>query len=575
MKPEAFVKNSADSRSQNSIGTDSGVSAQCHPTGIESNAQLGTRAAKKGIRFWCILFAVGFCGLLISLEATVTSTALPTIIADLGGGDLFVWAINAFALTTQVITLAWLQNMPAKNNYRTALQPMFGQLANIYGRRWPIIGSTAAFTLGSGICGGATSMAMFIAGRAVQGIGAGGTSVLIHVIICDLVPLRERGRYFAIILGLVAAGTALGPLFGGLIVDHTTWRWIFYLNLPVGGFALLLLIIFLKVQGVDKTAPNMRITRIDWIGNVIFGGAVSAILIALSRAGTTYPWSSCMVIIPLAIGFASLAGLMFFEKSRFVSQPAIPLHLFSNRTSATAFSLTFIHSLVAVGTVYFLPLYFQGVLGSSPSRSGVQLLPTILTIILFAGIGGVTMSKLGRYRPIHYVGYAIILLGFGLFTLLDEKSSIVAWVGFQMIESAGVGLIISTLLPAVTAPLAESDTALAAATWTFIRNFGLIWGLTIPAAIFSNRFNQLAATRITDPVIRAVLNGGFAYEHATPAFPKLLPEATREQVVWVLNESLRRIWQVTIGFAALGFLLVSFEREVPLRQELETEFGLR
>ncbi|KAK3996230.1 MFS general substrate transporter-like protein [Cladorrhinum sp. PSN332] len=510
---------------------------------------------KRGLRFWTIIVAVGFTGLLTALEATITSTALPTIIADLQGGDAFVWAVNGYLLAM------------------TALQPLYGQLANIFGRRWPTITATAAFLLGSGIAGGANSMGMLIAGRVIQGIGAGGINVLCEILVCDLVPLRHRGSYLAGMFGMIAIGTALGPFFGGLIVDRTSWRWVFYLNLPIGGLALVLLFFSLHVNAKKEKSLATSLNKIDWIGNAIFITSISAVLIALSWAGAIHPWSSFRILVPLILGLAGMGAFIAFEGSPFCSQPTMPLHLFSNRTSATAFALTFLHSIVTIWALYFLPVYFQGVLGSSAQRSGVQLLPTILILIPFAIAAGGVMSKLGRYRPIHHIAFALMAIGMGLFSLLDEKSNTGTWVGFQIVESAGAGFMIPTLLPAVLAPLTEADTALATATWSFLRSFGQVWGTAIAAAVFNNRFDQLASG-IADPVIREQVNGGDAYQYATAAFTKLLPAETKEQFISALNGSLQRSWYVAIAFAGLGFALVIFEKEVPLRDELETEYGV-
>ena len=403
-------------------------------------------------------------------------------------------------------------------------------------------------------------MTMLIAGRVIQGAGAGGVGVLIEMIICDLVPLRERGSYLAIVLGIVAFGTALGPFFGGLIVEYSTWRWVFYLNLPIGAVALVLLVAFLKVRWNKDVNFATKLTSIDWIGNAIFIAAICAILIALSWAGAVYPWSSYHVLVPLIVSLVGLAGFLAFEGSRFAPHPTMPLHLMRNRTSATAYILTLLHSMVTLWTIYFLPVYFQGVLGSSPAYSGVQLLPSILVLIPFAIMGGTALTKFGRYRPIHSAGFALIVISFGLFDLLDQNASTGAWVGYQIIGAAGAGLIVSTLLPAVMAPLSESDTALATSTWAFLRSFGVIWGTAIPAAIFNGRFDELATRVITDPVIRGQLVNGRAYGHATAAFLDTLSASTRGQVISALNESLRRTWQVGIGFAALGFLLVFWRK---------------
>lgn len=456
--------------------------------------------------------------------------------------------------------------------FRTSLQPLYGQLSNVFGRRWPTILATAAFTLGSGICGGANSIGMLIAGRTVQGIGAGGINVLIEIIVCDLVPLRQRGQYLAMMFGLVALGTALGPFFGGLIVQYSTWRWVFYLNLPVGGIALLLLIRFLHVKYKKEPTLAKSLNKIDWIGNSFFIASISAILIALSWAGAIYPWNSVRVLVPLILGILGLAAFLILEK--FVAEPMIPLRLLSNRTSLIAYILTFFHSVVAMWALYFLPVYFQGVRRYSSGYAGVALLPTILILIPTAAAGGSIMSKTGRYRPIHHIGYALITVGFGLFTLLNEDSSTGNWVCFQIVNSAGAGLIIPTLLPAVLASLTDADTALATATWAFLRSFGLTWGTAIPAAIFNNRVEEIAA-RIVDPSVRHDVIGGRAYEHAVRVYVNALHPETRSQFIAVLVDGLKRTWQVSIAFSALGFLLVVFQKEVPLRDKLDTEFGMK
>lgn len=513
-------------------------------------------AQKKSLAFYAIIIALSFTGLLTALEATITSTALPTIIEALGGADLFIWVVNVYFLTM------------------TAFQPLFGQLANVFGRRYPIIVATAAFCLGSGICGGASNIGMMIAGRAIQGIGAGGVNVLIEIIICDLVPLRERGNYLALIFGLIALGTALGPVFGGLIVDNTSWRWVFYLNLPVGGLALILLVVFLQVNYEKRTSFTARLKKIDWTGTVIFVLSMVSILIALSWAGTNYAWSSFRIILPLVLGLLGCVAFLFYEGSKFCLEPTMPLHLFKRRTSITAFILTFLHSVVTVWAVFFLPVYFQGVLASSAGRSGVQLLPTILFLIPFAAAAGGIIAKFGRYRPVHHIGFAIMTAGFGLFSLLDAKSSTAEWVIFQAIEAAGAGLVIPALLPAVQAELTEADTALATSTWAFVRSFGMIWGATIPAAIFNNMFDQLS-DRISDPAVVAMLTGGKAYQSATKMFlDSLQDRVVRSQVINVFSDSLKTMWYVALAFAGLGFILVIAEREVPLRKELETEFGM-
>jgi len=434
--------------------------------------------------------------------------------------------------------------------------------------------STATFTLGSGLSGGAKNMNILIAGRLVQGIGAGGINVLIEIIICDILPLRERGRYLGITFGLTALGTTLGPLFGGLIVQHTSWRWVFYLNVPIGGAAMATLIAFLRVKSDNTGNYMMRLKQIDWLGNVVFVLSMVSVLIALSWAGSQYPWSSFRVLVPLVMGFAGFGIFVLYEASKYCVSPTMPLHLFFNRTSGTAFALTFLHSLSAISVMYFLPVYFQGVLGVTPSRAGVELLPTILFMIPSAITAGGLISKVGRYRPIQHVGFALMVIGFGLLTMLKANATTAQWVGYQLTSAAGTGLVLPVLLPAVQASLTEEDTALSTSTWAFIRSFGLIWGATIPTAAFDNRYNSLLY-RITDPAVAEQLANGKSYERATKSFVDSIKDpVTRAQVVSVYVDSIKTVWFVSMAFAALAFLLVIIEKEVPLRKELDTKFSM-
>ena len=345
--------------------------------------------------------------------------------------------------------------IPLSFFFRTSLQPLYGQLANIFGRRWPMIIATALFVLGSGICGGAKNIETLIVGRIIQGLGASGSNVLCEIIICDVVPLKERGKYLAIVMGFVFIGTALGPFFGGLIVQYSTWRWTFYLALPVGGAALVALFLFLKVRYQKEENLASKISSIDFAGNTLFVASISSMLLGLSWAGVLHPWSSYQVLVPFILGVLGVVGFFIFEHSRFAPNPTIPLHLFKNRTSVSVLVMSFFLGIVMIWQLYFMPVYFQGVLGSAPSRSGLQILPTVFAILPGAAIGGQIMSKLGRYKPIHYASWPLMLIGIGLFASLDSESHTGEWASFQIIYSLGTGMLVPTLLPALLAPLNE------------------------------------------------------------------------------------------------------------------------
>lgn len=252
----------------------------------------------------------------------------------------------------------------------------------------------AVFTLGSGICGGANSANMLIIGRAVQGIGSGGINMIVDVIVSDLVPLRERGNFIAIVLTVYSIGSSMGPFVGGIIVQRTTWRWVFYVNLPVGRFSLVLLFMFLHTHYQHDTAVYQKIKRIDYISNILIMGATAAVLCALTYGGSRYAWSSWQIIVPLVLGLAGLVLFMVFEQSKFCREPVVPPRLFKNRTSLVVFINTFLFTVLLYWVLFFIPVYFQAILGSSPARAGVQMLPITLVVIPGAVIAVIVPSKL-------------------------------------------------------------------------------------------------------------------------------------------------------------------------------------
>ena len=262
-----------------------------------------------------------------------------------------MWTINAYTLTL------------------TAVQPLYGQAADIFGRKVVMIVAICLFILGSGICGGAKNTAMLVGGRAVQGLGGGGLSILPAMVVCDLVLLRERQKYTGLIYGAFAIGTVIGPVVGGTLVEGVGWRWIFWLNLPVAAVALGLVVMFLQVNHDRKGTTWRQLAGIDYIGNAILMAAVTSVLMALSGAGTTNLWNSWRTLVPLLLGSLGLPLYVAFESSPWCQQPTTPFRLFVNRTSVIAFMLTFLHGVILYWATYFMPIYFQAVLQTSPQRS--------------------------------------------------------------------------------------------------------------------------------------------------------------------------------------------------------------
>lgn len=515
----------------------------------------------KDWRFWLIFVAVCIATLLVAIDLSIISTALPTIANDLKSEDLYVWVANAYVLATTVV------------------QPIFGQMANIFGRRSLTICSVLFFMLGSGLAGGATSTAMIIAGRVVQGIGGGGIITLGEIIVCDIVPLLERGQYSGLLSGTYAIGTIIGPLLGGVFTDHVTWRWVFYINLPICVVALAIIVPFLNLKYQREGTVWDRLKRIDWIGSVILIGSVTSILLALTWAGTKHSWSSWSTIVPLILGFVGMLGFGAIQYSGYVDEPTMPPKLFSNRTSVSIFCMAFIHGLLLLYVIYFLPVYFQAVLESTPTRSGVQIFPIATTIAPAAAISGVFITITGRYREYHFLGFALMAAGCGSLSVLDKNSNAGAWIGFQLLFGLGNGMVFNTMIPPLLASLPTRDVATATATWSFMRSFGSIWGIAIPSAIFNERINLLVADRLSAfPGIAALLVKGGAYQKATAEFVRSLPTGggpnVREMVIGIYSDALKTVWYVSIPFAILGIPVALFVKSYALSNELNTEFGM-
>jgi len=436
---------------------------------------------------------------------------------------------------------------------------------------------------------------MLISGRTIQGIGAGGIYVLLDIICCDLVPLRERGihplqflydkttvssnntrtgKYLGLMFSWAGLAAALGPVVGGALAQ-SNWRWIFYLNIPICVVALATILLFMRVQYTRSSSYTLSqsLARIDYLGNLIFIPSIIAILFGLTMGGIQYPWSSWRIIFPLVLGFLGWIAFHIHQSSPICAEPSIPARLFSNRTSATAFILTFTSSIIVQMQSYFLPVYFQAVKGTTALQAGVSFLPFAIGTLVFAVLAGTLLSKYGAYRPLHAAAFILSSVGFGLFTLLQGDSARAAWVCFQLIASAGAGLVLSVLLPAIMAALPESDVAASSAAYSFVRTFGYIWGVTLPSIIFNARFNS-HLSHISDIGVRGLLADGASYAYASEQFINTLEPQTRREVLDVYLISLKAVWWMGIAISLVSFLAVGGERELQLRKELETEYGL-
>ncbi|KAF8849212.1 MFS general substrate transporter [Acephala macrosclerotiorum] len=523
----------------------------------DSLSSTKSESPPKDFSFWMIFFAVCVTTLLVAIDLSIVSTALPSISQDLNSGELYVWVANAYVLAS------------------TSVQPLFGQAANIFGRRSLTIMSTILFMAGSALAGGATSTMMMIAGRTIQGVGGGGIITLGEIIICDLLPLRERGQYTGLIAGTYAIGTIIGPVLGGVFVEQATWRWVFYINLPICAIALATIVPFLKLKYSREGTVTDRLKRVDWIGNAVLVVAVASILFALSYGGTKYKWGSANIIIPMIAGFIGMIVFALIQRSGYLAEPTMPPQLFSNRTSIAIFVMAFVHGLLLLYVIYFFPVYSQAVKKASPIRAGVMLFPTATTIAPAAAATGAYITITGKYRSIQFVGWVLMVIGVGLFPLLDRNSTTSAWVGYQALFGLGNGMVFNAMIPPLLASLPPSEVATATATWTFMRSFGSIWGIAIPSAIFNEKVNKLVTSRLAGNVlVQSQLMNGKAYEHATAKFVTAMPQPTQDIVIGIYVDSLKIVWYVAIAFALIGLPICLFVKSYQLTDEYQSEFGI-
>ncbi|RAL05832.1 MFS general substrate transporter [Aspergillus ibericus CBS 121593] len=418
--------------------------------------------------------------------------------------------------------------------------------------------------------------AMLIAGRTIQGVGAGGMYVLLDIVCADLVPLRERGKYLGLMFSWSGLAAALGPVVVGALAE-ANWRWIFYLNIPICAVALVAILLFMRVKSgahPNHTSPlPSPPSRLDYLGTLIFIPSMISLLLGLIQGGVDHPWSSWHIITPLILGI--MGWIIFHIQQTLTSTPSIPPHLFTTRTSATAYLLTFLSSILVQALSYFLPIYFQAVHATTVPRSGISFLPFAIGTLFFAVLAGTLLSVFGAYRPLHAIAFAFSAVSFGLLTLLDESSTTVEWVFYQLIAAVGAGMILSVLLPAIMAALPERDVAAATAAYSFVRTFGYIWGVTVASVVFDAVVGgELAGVR--DARVRGELERGGAYAFASQmhGMKGVMGEDEWKVVVGVYVKGLRIVWWVGLGISCLRLGAVWMAKGLELRKELETEYGI-
>jgi EmrB/QacA subfamily drug resistance transporter len=500
---------------------------------VEAAAQPAVPAP--GVRVGPIFAALMLVTLMAALDSTIVSTALPTIVGDLGGISKLSWVVTAYLLGSTITT------------------PLAGKLGDTYGRKLVLQVALVVFLIGSALCGLSQNMTELIVFRGLQGLGGGALLVSTQATIGDVVSPRERGRYSGLIGAVFGVATVVGPLLGGLFVDHLSWRWIFYVNVPIGIAA------FAVLQVVLHTPAAHVKHAIDYLGIALLAAALSSIVLYTSLGGTTYPWFSAGMIVLLVVAVVSTVGFLLAEQG--AREPILPLKLFRNRVFSVASAVGFIVGIALFGSVTYLPLYLQVVKGSSPTQSGLQLLPLILGLLITSVGSGQLIVRFGRYRMYPIIGTAIMVLGLYLLSHLEVGTSRLVASLYMFVVGLGLGFVMQVLVLAVQNAVDYADLGVATASATLFRSMGGTLGVPLFGAIFSNRLRSELAARLPEHLGSFSPNG-----HIGPAQIDALPPAIRELVVEAYDAAIKPIFLLAAGIALVGFAVTWLLEEKPLRQ---------
>lgn len=494
-----------------------------------------------------IMSALMLAMLLAALDQTIVSTALPKIASDLNGLNKYSWVATAYLLTSAVST------------------PLYGKISDMYGRKRIFQSAIIIFLIGSALCGLSQNMTQLIFFRGLQGIGAGGLMTLVLAIVGDVVSPRQRGRYQGYFGGVFGIASVLGPLLGGLFTDHLSWRWVFYVNLPVGVVALAAIAarLHLPVKRTDH--------RVDYAGAGLLAVSVVSLLLATVWGGVDYPWGSAQIIGLFATSI--VGALLFVWRESRAAEPILPLRLFKNEIFSVSVLLSLLVGVVMFGAIVFLPEYQQLIRGDSATKSGLMLLPLVIGVMGGSLTSGRLISKLGRYKMFPVIGTLLLMISFWLFSHIAVATNRVLIGGWMVVLGIGVGMVMPVMTLAVQNGVERKDLGTATSSVTFFRSIGASLGTAFFGAILTNRLTYHLQHSLPGASGSSVAKG----LGSSASGLHQLPPAQLHAVLTAFAQSFADVFLIGIPFAVAAFIVTFFLKEAPLststREQAEADLG--
>ncbi|MBW8825461.1 MAG: MFS transporter [Acidobacteria bacterium] len=492
---------------------------------------------------WLVMGALMTCLLLSALDQTIVSTALPTIVGDLGGLEHISWVVTAYLLSSTVSV------------------PLFGKISDIYGRKPMLQATIVIFLVGSVLAGLSQNMLMLILFRGIQGIGGGGLLAMTFTILGDLITPRERGKYTGYFTAVFASSSVIGPLAGGFFVDHLSWRWVFYINLPLGAICLLVTGLHLHVPKPAERRP------LDIVGSVLLTIAVTCLLLMLTWGGHQYDWGSGVI---LTLGFVGVVtGVVFLVQAGRTPDPVLPLRMFREPVFTVCIAMGALLGAVVVGAAVFLPLYLQVVKGASATSSGLLLVPMMGAMVIGSNTAGRIINRTGRYKMFPIVGSGLAVAGVLALTAL-ERSSSRNHVSFGMaILGLGIGSAMPVTTLAVQNVASQSDMGAATSAVNFFRSLGSAFGIAVFGTAMSTRLNSTLERLLPGTDLhhdKGLLN--------SPAAIRALPRVQYAAVAQGITDGVAMVFRVALPIVIAAWVASWFLKEVPLREDLEASASM-